>query len=80
MGDRCRLSDRGGPDVVVLLGKSERVGTLAWRIRDEAEVPKLASIRVAYLGKILDDKLTLSEQGWKEGHVVQALIVGRFAT
>lgn len=94
---RCRLSDRGGPDVVVLLGKSERVGTLAWRIRDEAEVgrlvvgcemiadfdiqvPKLASIRVAYLGKILDDKLTLSEQGWKEGHVVQALIVGRFAT
>lgn len=45
----------------------------------DIQVPKLASIRVAYLGKILDDTLTLSEQGWKEGHVVQALVVGRFA-
>ncbi|KIW99665.1 uncharacterized protein Z518_11078 [Rhinocladiella mackenziei CBS 650.93] len=76
---KCRLSDRGGPDVIVLLGRSQRVGALAQRIRDEAEVPSKAKIRIAYLGKILDDKLTLSEQGWKEGHVINALIVGKWS-
>jgi hypothetical protein len=90
---KCRLSDRGGPDVVVLLGRTQRVGTLAQRIRDETEVcgrdggtrissnfkqvPTNAKIKIAYLGKILDDKLSLDEQGWKEGHVVNALVVGR---
>jgi len=74
---KCRLSDRGGPDVVVFLGRNQRVGALAQRIRDETEIPSKAKIRIAYLGKILDDKLSLAEQGWKEGHVVNALIVGR---
>lgn len=35
---KCRLSDRGGPDVVVLLSRSQTVGLLTQRIRDEAEV------------------------------------------
>lgn len=35
---RCRLSDRGGPDVVIPLGKTQRVGLLAERIREETEV------------------------------------------
>lgn len=43
-----------------------------------SQVPAKAKIKIAYLGKILDDKLTLIDQGWKEGHVVNALIVGRF--
>lgn len=33
-------------------------------------------IRIAYLGKILDEKTSLAEQGWKEGHIVNALVVG----
>lgn len=33
---KARLSDRGGPDVVVLLGKGESVGALARRVRGEA--------------------------------------------
>ncbi|KIW13142.1 hypothetical protein PV08_08329 [Exophiala spinifera] len=80
MNVRCRLSDRGGPDVVVQLGRTQRVGLLAQRIRDETDMHDQARIRIAYLGKILDDRRTLSEQGWKEGHVIQALVVGRFAT
>ncbi|EXJ82125.1 hypothetical protein A1O1_08194 [Capronia coronata CBS 617.96] len=76
---KCRLSDRGGPDVVVLLGKNQRVAALTQRIRDETEVPSQAQIRIAYLGRILDNRLSLPEQGWKEGHVVNALVVGRFA-
>jgi hypothetical protein len=35
---KCRLSDRGGPDVVVLLGRSQTVGALARRIRSETDV------------------------------------------
>lgn len=42
------------------------------------QVPPKAKIKIAYLGKILDDKLTLMDQGWKEGHVVNALIVGTY--
>jgi hypothetical protein len=31
---------------------------------------------MAYLGKMLDEKETLAAQGWKEGHVVNALVTG----
>lgn len=42
---KCRLSDRGGPDVVVLLGRTQRVGALGQRIRDETEVCLLSWYR-----------------------------------
>jgi hypothetical protein len=35
---RCRLSDRGGPDVIISLDKSQNVGTLVRRIAIEARV------------------------------------------
>lgn len=73
---RCRLSDRGGPDVIVLLGKSQTVGTLARRVQSEADVAKTARIRMAYLGKMLNERETLAVQGWKEGHVLNALVAG----
>lgn len=34
-------------------------------------------IRIAYMGKILQETLTLEEQGWKTGHVVNALVFNR---
>lgn len=42
---KCRLSDRGGPDVTVLLGRTQRVGALGQRIRDETEVRQLVHVR-----------------------------------
>jgi hypothetical protein len=100
---KCRLSDRGGPDVVVALGKSQNVGVLIRLIKDEAEVsvpcgdhwqldlhssarctdklvqiPSEARLRIAYLGRMLDEKKTLQDQGWKEGQVLQVLVVGVF--
>lgn len=38
---KCRLSDRGGPDVVVLLGKTANVGGLIRQVKDEVEVRRL---------------------------------------
>jgi hypothetical protein len=35
---RCRLSDRGGPDMTVTLGKTQSVGVLARKIQSEAGV------------------------------------------
>lgn len=34
-------------------------------------------IRVAYMGKILKESLTLEAQGWQPGHVVNALVFNR---
>lgn len=42
---KCRLSDRGGPDVVVLLGKNQNIATLIGRVKDDVEVSYQLSIR-----------------------------------
>lgn len=73
---KCRLSDRGGPDVIVVLGRSQPISALIKGIREEAELPSSTRIRVAYLGRILSDKQSLLEQSWKEGHVLNVLISG----
>lgn len=39
---RCRLSDRGGPDVVIALGKSQYVATLVRRVQAEGNVCHLS--------------------------------------
>ncbi|KAL2043397.1 hypothetical protein N7G274_003703 [Stereocaulon virgatum] len=70
---RCRLSDRGGNDVVVCVGREQPIRVLIRRIVDEANVGK---VKIAYLGKILKDSETLQAQGWREGHVVNALVFG----
>ena len=46
---RCRLSDRGGPDVIISLGQSQPVSTLARRVKDEAVVscPPTSLMRIA---------------------------------
>ncbi|KIW67596.1 hypothetical protein PV04_06834 [Phialophora macrospora] len=77
---RCRLSDRGSPecDVTVVLGRSEKVALLADRIGVEREIPSRARLRFAYLGKMLNAAQTLEEQGWREGDVIQVLVVGNW--
>jgi hypothetical protein len=41
---KCRLSDRGGPDVVILLGRSQTVGALARRIKSETDVSRMPQV------------------------------------
>ncbi|CAK7201777.1 hypothetical protein SEUCBS139899_004492 [Sporothrix eucalyptigena] len=72
---RARLSATSR-DVVILLGREETVRSLAHRISEEAKLPHKTRIRIAYLGKILKDGSPLLAQGWKEGHVVNALVFG----
>lgn len=70
----ARLSDRGGPDVRIALGKQQAVRVLARRVQDEAGIARPRKIRIAYMGRMLKENEPLLGQGWSEGHVVNALV------
>ncbi|OCK92961.1 uncharacterized protein K441DRAFT_151689 [Cenococcum geophilum 1.58] len=109
---RARLSDRG-TDVVVKVGKGERVGVLVRRVREVAgvscfapfilcggfwgihevspgyglgmweflkltatltQIPHHTRLKIGYLGRLLHEHESLAAQGWREGHVVNALV------
>ncbi|KAL4894031.1 hypothetical protein BDV59DRAFT_176700 [Aspergillus ambiguus] len=73
----ARLSDRGGPDVVVAVKRSQSVGLIARKIQQDAGIPRTQRVRIAYLGKMLREHASLVDQGWKSGNVVNALVVAR---
>ncbi|PGH07722.1 hypothetical protein AJ79_06199 [Helicocarpus griseus UAMH5409] len=56
----ARLSDRGGPDLVVTIGKNQTVAALARRIQVEAGITGKHRVRIAYLGKMLKEEESLS--------------------
>ncbi|KAJ9486206.1 hypothetical protein VN97_g7126 [Penicillium thymicola] len=72
---RARLSDRGGPDILISIGKGQTVGFLARKVHHEAKLKNDSRIRIAYLGHLLNEREPLIDQGWKAGHVVNALVV-----
>lgn len=41
------------------------------------KLPSNKKVRIAYMGKILQDTSPLSAQGWTQGHVVNALVFSR---
>ncbi|KAJ9648014.1 hypothetical protein H2199_001791 [Coniosporium tulheliwenetii] len=70
---RARLSDRG-TDVLVKVGKGERVGGVLGRIREAVDISERQKLKIAYLGKVLQENESLAAQGWREGHVVNVLV------
>ncbi|CEI66726.1 hypothetical protein FVEN_g12495 [Fusarium venenatum] len=70
---RARLSENG-QDINVNISESETVRNVAKKIALEANLASTKKIRIAYMGKILKDNLSLSAQNWKTGHVVNALV------
>ncbi|RGP66240.1 ubiquitin domain-containing 2 [Fusarium longipes] len=70
---RARLSENG-QDVNVNISESETVRSVAKKIAVKADLASTKKIRIAYMGKILKDNLSLSAQNWKAGHVVNALV------
>lgn len=67
---RCRLSDRGS-DVTVEVGKKQQVSVLVRKIQDQVGSKR---IRIMYLGKALEERKSIAETGWREGHVVNAMV------
>ncbi|KAG0154943.1 putative ubiquitin domain protein [Penicillium digitatum] len=71
----ARLSDRGGPDILLSVSKVQTVGFLAKKVHQEAKLQDDRRVRIAYLGHFLNEREPLVDQGWKTGHVVNALVV-----
>ncbi|KAI0426111.1 hypothetical protein F5Y09DRAFT_346005 [Xylaria sp. FL1042] len=73
---RARLSETY-PDVVISIDADESVRSLARKIAEESGLPSTRLVRVAYMGKILKENMSLQSQGWQKDHVVNALVFNR---
>ncbi|PLB34637.1 ubiquitin domain-containing protein [Aspergillus candidus] len=74
---KARLSDRGGPDILVVVNKSQNVAFIARKVQQEAGIARNQRVRIAYLGRVLKEHVPLVDQGWNPAHVVNALVVSR---
>ncbi|KAJ6120519.1 hypothetical protein N7523_004799 [Penicillium sp. IBT 18751x] len=74
---QARLSDRDGPDLILMVSKGQSVGFLARKIQQEGGISTHQRIRLAYLGHMLKEHESLPEQGWQDGHVINAMVVRR---
>ncbi|GAP91745.1 putative ubiquitin domain protein [Rosellinia necatrix] len=70
---RARLSENY-PDVVISIDAEESVRSLARKIAEESGLPSSRYVRVAYMGKILKENMSLPSQGWQKDHIVNALV------
>jgi len=73
---RARLSD-GSRDVIVMVDKRDSVRRIARLVAEKAKLHSNKKIRIAYMGKILQENSSLMAQGWKQGHVINALVFSR---
>ncbi|KAH6880157.1 hypothetical protein B0T10DRAFT_149764 [Thelonectria olida] len=73
---RARLSENG-QDIKVTIVETESVKTVAKKIAQAAKLTSTKRIRIAYMGKMLKENSSLTDQGWQSGHVVNALVFDR---
>lgn len=73
---RARLSENSR-DIIVSVGSNETARSVARKITDEANLPSNKRIKLAYMGKILKETSSLQDQGWTQGHVINALVFPR---
>lgn len=73
---KARLSE-GDQDVDLSIGRGESVRSVARRIAEEAMLASNKHVRLAYMGKVLAEGSSLLSQGWKQGHVINALVFTR---
>ncbi|SZF02398.1 unnamed protein product [Blumeria hordei] len=86
---RVKLSDRDAPPIQLFIDKEDTVRVVAQKILIESGVrtprpysrklmrKQMAStktLRIAYMGKLLNENQSLSRQGWNEIYVVNGLI------
>ena len=67
---RARLSDRG-TDIIVSAGTKQKIAVIVRGIQDQIGRKRL---RLMYLGKTLDERTTLMDSGYKQGHVLNAMV------
>ncbi|KUJ07948.1 uncharacterized protein LY89DRAFT_630357 [Mollisia scopiformis] len=73
---RAKLSDRESQPLRIIISKQDSVRLVMQKLFDASDLQSPRYIKIAYMGKILKEGQTLQAQGWKEGHVVNALVFG----
>ncbi|WPG99630.1 Hypothetical protein R9X50_00244800 [Acrodontium crateriforme] len=68
---RARLSDQA-IDITVEIGTKQRLSFAITAL--EKRIGPRKRVRLAYLGKVIDENSTLEQTGWATGHVVNALV------
>ncbi|PKY09022.1 ubiquitin domain protein [Aspergillus campestris IBT 28561] len=53
------------------------VAFIARKVQQEAGIARNQRVRIAYLGRVLNEHVPLVDQGWNPAHVVNALVVSR---
>lgn len=74
----ARLSDRFGPgaDIPINFEKGQPVKHLIRAVMQKGNIASTEyRVKIAYLGKILLEHDPLPDQGWVEGHIVNALVL-----
>ncbi|KAL1306986.1 hypothetical protein AAFC00_005618 [Neodothiora populina] len=67
---KARLSGKE-TDVVVTVGREQKIGVVVSKIKDKAKVDKL---RLVHMGKMLGENEKLSDTAWAPGHVFNAFV------
>ncbi|KAI1430708.1 hypothetical protein GGR50DRAFT_166126 [Xylaria sp. CBS 124048] len=73
---RARLSENYR-DVVISMDADTTVRSLARKIAEESGLPSTKRVRVAYMGRMLQENMSLQSQGWRKDHIVNALVFNR---
>ncbi|KAK4183120.1 hypothetical protein QBC35DRAFT_125887 [Podospora australis] len=73
---KARLSD-GSKDVNISVDKGSSARSVARQIAEETRLPSSKKIRLVYMGKMLKDSSRLVDQGYKQGHVINAFVFNR---
>ncbi|CCU75093.1 ubiquitin domain-containing protein [Blumeria hordei DH14] len=71
---RVKLSDRDAPPIQLFIDKEDTVRVVAQKILIESGMASTKTLRIAYMGKLLNENQSLSRQGWNEIYVVNGLI------
>lgn len=70
---RARLSENGW-DYAVKVNKTDNVRSISRKIAEQASLPSTKKLRIAYMGKILKENISLEAQGWQPGHIVNGFV------
>lgn len=70
---KCRLSDRG-TDIIIQSKRGQATKHVAELVREGGKLAPETKLKLAYLGRILKSNKSLEDQGWREGHVISALV------
>jgi hypothetical protein len=73
---KARRSDGETRDLVITAGKKDTVRQLQRKFNQSGGLTPPKHVQLWYLGRLLNEEQSLLEQGWKEGHMLQAFVHG----